>query len=410
MPTKSKSKGDKPFEANTNGIFSGAFDTLTKGERWSAKAELYVEKGSGKVRQAGAAQVEGEFVRKFKKICEQDLFAFLDGVLNYWFLQPELHRPVCEWLTTIPPRRKLLLMPRNHGKSTIVGRGIPLHALIQPKDSNIYYPGHPGTHLRLVLAGETEARAIDHLRVIKSALADNVLLRALWPHACWDNPRKQAPTWSDTVIICPRDVEFAEPTIRGIGVGGAITGSHPNMLIKDDLTTEKAANEPSTMAKAIEWHMDSRALFANPDKDLEFITGTRWAAFDLPGYVQDNDPTVEFNKDWRAVVNRDGKIIYPFKYGFEGALQQLQTEHGVKFPFLFMNEISGKDTTDFMISDLRDYVLSGGVIKFQENMQDEELRLAVGKSEPDVQLERGMDLYTALNVGNMEYLRNTRSL
>lgn len=407
MPKKPKSSDAPPI---TRGIYSDAFKEIANGERWSARAELVVEKKSGKVRQAGSARPEGDFVRKFKRICENDLFAFLDGVLNYWFLQPELHRPVCEWLTTIPPRRKMLLMPRNHGKSTIVGRGIPLHALIQPKETNIYYPGQPGSHLRLVLAGETEARAIDHLRVIKSALSDNVLLRALWPSACWDNPRKQAPTWSDTVIICPRDTEFAEPTIRGIGVGGAITGSHPNMLVKDDLTTEKAANEPSTMAKAIEWHMDSRALFANPDKDLEFITGTRWAAFDLPGYIQENDATVEFNQKWRRVIDEDNRIIYPFKYGFPGAVQQLMNEHGVKFTFLFLNEIAGKDTTDFLISDLRDYDLQNGVIRFQENHLDEELRLAVGKKEPEVKLTRGMDLYTALSVGNLEYLRNTRSL
>lgn len=380
-----------------------------RGNKWRERAELVIEKKTGRVRQAGAAQAEGAFVQAFRHTAERDLYAFCRGVLNYFFLQPELHKPVCDWLTRVPPYRKMLLMPRNHCKTTIVAQGIPLHAMIQSKEANIYYAGMPGTHLRLVLAGETEEMAVRNLRVIKMALENNALLRALWPQVVWENPRKQAPKWSDDSIIIPRDTNFPEPTVRSIGVGGAVTGLHPIMLIKDDLTTQKAANEPSTMSKAIEWHSDSRALFANPDRDLEFITGTRWAQFDLPGYIQEQDKTVEVNTEWRRVV-QDGKILYPFKYGFDGAVEQLQKEHGVKFNMLFMNEASGDGLTDFVLSDLREYALGGGVIRFDEDERDEVLRGAMNEPAEEPVTPRGMDLYTALNVGNLQFLRNTRSL
>lgn len=377
---------------------------------WLKRAELVIERKSGRVRQAGASQAEGAFVQGFKLQCERSLYAFLDGVMNYWFLEPILHKPVCDWLTTTPPYRKMLLMPRNHGKSTIVGRGIPIHALIQPQHGNIYFPGEPGTHLRLVMAGETEERAKEHMRVVKAALENNVLLRALWPHVCWDNPRKQAPRWSETAIIVPRDTEFPESTIVAIGVGGAITGYHPNMLIKDDLTTERAANEPPTMQKAIEWHLDSRALFEDPEKNIEFITGTRWAAYDLPGFIQENDKTVEVNKEWRQVVNADGKVIYPWKYGYPGAVEQLQKEHGVKFSLLYMNEVSGEGLTDFLLSDLREYELRGTTLHFDEDERDIMLGQSMNAPEAEAKLARGMDFYTAMSVGNLKYLRNTRSL
>lgn len=379
-------------------------------DSWKHRAELVVERKSGKVRQAGAAQAQGQFVQLFKTTCERSLYAFLDGVMNFYFLNPTLHGDVCNWLTTFPPRRKLLLMPRNHGKTTIM-RGLPLHAMIQPAMTNIYYPGMPGAYLRLVLAGETEEMAVRNMRVIKSHLESNLLLRALWPHIAWDNPRRQSKKWSDDAIIIPRDTEFAEPTIRAIGVGGAVTGMHPIMLIKDDLTTQKAANEPPTMAKAIEWHQDSRALFANPETDLEFITATYWAAFDLPNYVQTNDPTVEVNTDWRKVVV-DGKALWPGgPYDYEGAIVQLQKEHGVKFSLLYMNEVAGTDLTDFLLSDLRHYDLKNGVISFRETEQDIGLADAVNApSQKEIAAPRGMDLYTALSMENMEYLRNTRSL
>jgi len=378
-------------------------------ERLRRKTELVVDRRTGRVRQAGASEPEGQFVQMFKRQCESSLYTFLDGVLNYWFMDPELHKPVCDWLTTTPPYRKMLLMPRNHGKTAMVAQGLPLHAMIQPRGRNIYFSGEPGSHLRLVLAGETEEMAVRNLRVIKGALENNVLLRALWPHVVWDNPRRQSAKWSDDAIIIPRDTNFPEPTIRAIGVGGAVTGLHPNMLIKDDLTTQKAANEPPTMQKAIEWHLDSRALFANPDTDLEFITGTKWAAYDLPGYIMDSDPTVQVNVEWRKVVS-DGKVLWPFKYGYDGAIAQLQKEHGTKFPLLFMNEVSGSDLTDFLVSDLREYEIVNGAVRFEENEFDVGLDKAVNEPARKAESVRGVDLYTALSVGNLDYLRNTRSL
>lgn len=383
-------------------------DDIDAGEHFK-RAELVVEQKSGRVRQAGADQAEGKLVLQFKARCETSLYCFLDGVLNYYWLYAPLHKPVCEWLTRRPPYRKMLLMPRNHCKSTIVGRGIPLHVMIQSLEKNIYFPGEPGANLRCVMAGETEARSVGHLRVIKGALENNVLLRALWPHIVWENPRRQSSKWSDTEIIIPRDRNFPEPTITGIGVGGAITGMHPNMLLKDDLTTERAANEPPTMQKAIEWHLDSRALFENPEENLEYITATYWAAYDLPNFIEQNDKTVEANTDWRAVV-KDGEVIYPTKYGYPGAVQQLQAEHGNKFPLLFMNTVTGSDLTDFNLADVRWYEKKGDVIRFTEDERDIALDESLQGPEPErPEDNRGLSIYEALDLGKLEHLRRCRA-
>lgn len=371
------------------------------------RAELVVEKRSGRVRQAGASSAEGKFVVEFKERCEKSLFCFLVGVLNYYFLHPVLHREVCEWLTRVPPYRKMLLMPRGHGKSTIVGRGIPLHAMIQPKDSNLYFEGEPGAHLRLLMIGETEKLSIAHMRVIKSALESNVLLRALWPHLAWANPHRDAKKWSDTEIIIPRDTEFAEPTILATGVGGAVTGLHPNMQIKDDLTTLTAANEPPTMQKAIEYHQDSRALFATPERDIEFITATYWAAYDLPNFVEQNDPTVEVNTDWRQIVT-DGQILWPGgPYDFPGAIERLQQQHQTKFTLLYMNTVAGSNLTDFSLADLRYYEVKGDKLQFNEDDRDLTLNEAIN---PTPEAPKGwMPLHEGLDMEKIQYLRKCRS-
>jgi hypothetical protein len=162
-----------------------------------------------------------------------------------------------------------------------------------------------------------------------------------------------------------------------IGVGGAITGAHPSVVIKDDLVTLEAANSPTVMQTAIEWHIASRALTNRPDC-LEFTIGTRWHAADLYAYMQENDASVE----WiiRAIVE-DGKPIYPeFSFG-EGdqkrvygfsvpKIAQLQREFGVLFPLIYMNSAADPSLVDFAASDLREYEIVGGEIVFREDESD----------------------------------------
>jgi hypothetical protein len=369
------------------------------------QAELIIDR-SGRVRQAGASTAEGNFVIEFKERCEQSLYCFLSGVLNKYFLHPVFHKNVCEWLTGFPPYRKLLLMPRNHGKTVIVEQGIPLHAMIQPTDGNRYFEGIPGSHLRLLLIGETMDLAVRNVRVIRTALESNMLLRALWPHVAWDNARKQSKKWSDSALIIPRDTEFAEPTVLAIGVGGAVTGLHPNMQIKGDLTTQTAANEPPTMQKAIEYHQDSRALFANPERDIEFITATYWAAYDLPNFIEQNDPTVEVNTEWRQIVS-DGNLLWPQgPYDYEGAIAQLQHVHGTKFPLLYMNTVAGSELCDFSLADVRYYDLAGDKLVFNEDDRDEEIIAAREHTEGP---KGWVPLQEGLSMQKVAYLRKCRA-
>ena len=368
-------------------------------------AELIVDR-NGRARQAGAATAEGQFVLDFRTRCEQSLFCFLTGVLNYYFLHPVFHKAVCEWLLHTPPYRKMLLMPRNHGKTTIAEHGVPLHAMIQPTHANCYFPGEPGSHVRLLMIGETMDLAVRNVRVIRTALESNMLLRALWPHIAWDNPRKQSKKWSDSALIIPRDTEYAEPTVLAIGVGGAVTGLHPNMQIKGDLTTQTAANEPSTMQKAIEYHQDSRALFANPERDIEFITATYWAAYNLPNFIEQNDPTVEVNTEWRQIVT-NGELLWPGgPYDYPGAIEQLQHIHGTKFPLLYMNTVAGSELCDFTLADLRYYDLAGDRITFTEDDRDVRTSAAVEHAEAP----RGwVPLNEGLSMQKVAYLRKCRA-
>lgn len=309
---------------------------------------------NGQVRQAGAVALDGETVRRQKSVAERSLYAFTSGILGRRYLYPPLHVPLCSWLQKRPPYRKLLLLPREHAKTSIVSHGLPCHIVIQPETANIYYPGRPGTDIRITLTCETADRAEKHLRVIETIFETNQLFRAFWPEVVWTNPKAQSKKWNQQEMIVPRRTEYPEPTIQAIGVGGAITGARVDCMIEDDLVTLEAANSPAVMQGAIEWHTASRALY-EADWTLEFCIGTKWAVHDLYAHILENDPSVE--PMVREVIE-DNQPIYPTKFSLEPAdgkhhIAQLKREFGVLFPLLYQNRATDPELTDFDPDDMR---------------------------------------------------------
>lgn len=360
--------------------------------------ELVVESRTGKIRQAGA-DTRGAWVEDFKRDCERSLFKFCVGVLGRKYLTPALHKPLCDDLQRVPPHRKLRLYPREHCKTTIVGQGLPLHLIIQPADSNMYFPGMAGTDTRLLLSGETEALASRNLRVIRNVAESNNIFRGLWPHCAWSNqrtPRSEGKAWNDLELVFPRAAEFPEATITARGVGGAITGMHPNVLVKDDLISFEARNSEAAMSTAIEWHKASRGLIEGNDRALEFIIGTRWAVFDLYSYIIDHDPLM--NVEVRGAIE-DGAVIYPEAFSLD-KLDRLRKEFGNLYPLLYLNTPVGAGVTDFDTAELRQYTIHGRKITFTEDLRDireaaepdepQEAPVGVATSEDDPFLSRRM--------------------
>lgn len=333
--------------------------------------EVVIDKRTGRPRQAGATTAEGQFIAKIRQNSEKSLHFFAKAIMGRDYLTKSLHLGVADWLQACPPFRKLLLMPREHAKTSIVSHCLPIHLLIQPKDANIYFPGLSGRENRILLAGETERMAAKNLSVVAAAFEGNELLRTFWPHVCWEKPRAQARRWNSLELDIPRDTAWPDPSVRAIGVGGAITGARPTVLIKDDLISVEAANSEIVMQTAIDWHRTSRALMEEYEHDtglqaLEFIIGTRWAVFDLYQAIMDDDPTVEVLI--RRIIEHD-KPIWPERIN-QRFIDQKKKEYGTLFWLLYMNSPTSSELVDFDIDRVRPYTLVGDTITFDETEDD----------------------------------------
>ena len=325
-----------------------------------------VVQSNGQARQAGSDLAEGTFVKLFKKRAESSLFIFAKGVLRKFWLYPPLHLPVCNWLQG-KDKRLLLLMPREHSKTAIISHSLPIHIHIQSKEENLYFPGRDGSSIRILLAGETASKAQDNLQVIRLHYESNELLRALWPERVWENARRESPAWNNEKIILPREEIFADPSIRTSGIGVAITGSRTDAQIKDDLTTFDAANSPTIMNAAIEWHRASGALQQSRGGSREWLLGTHWATFDLYTWIMAQEPDVKTLV--RSIVE-DGKIILPVDHDWEG-IERMKKKYGPLYQLMYMNNPFDPELTDFAESDLREYTVNeGGKFTLGEDHRD----------------------------------------
>jgi hypothetical protein len=252
------------------------------------------------------------------------------------------------------------------------------------------------------MAGETAARAEGNLKTVRLIMENNDLFRGLWPEIVWDNPRKQGATWNDHALTLPRNEDYPDPSLRAMGVGGAITGARHDVQIKDDLVAEAAANSEVVMHGAIEWHTNSRALLDDPDRSLEFIIGTRWAVHDLYSHILEVDPSV--STVVRSIVE-DGVCIYPEVFTLE-TVERLKKEFKSMFPLLYMNNVGDPDLIDFPLEDLRLFTIRDGVCYYNGDLRDTTMENAMVNQGIDYILPPGSRFDNDAQAGLAERLRD----
>jgi len=289
-----------------------------------------------------------EFIKLERFKCQKSLFYFARAILGFRKLTPHLHKTVCDFIQDPRKKRKLLLLPRGHYKSTIATIAYPLWLLIQedirsvavngsldnPERAELFRLKHPepGRNLTILIANETATGAQHFLDAIKSIIETNQLFQLLFPELVpqWTRPMKR---WNQQEMLVPRTISRPEATIETIGVGGAVQGRHYRVQIHDDLIGNNAMNSDAIMRLTKEWLIYSESLFVNPTTDLHIIVGTRWAR---------NDIYADIKKDERYSVLEipaivDDKPIFPEEFSME-FFEAIRAKDPYYFRSQYMND------------------------------------------------------------------------
>jgi hypothetical protein len=306
----------------------------------------------------------------------KDLYFFNNIILGYGDkvpMRPRTHYLMCRFLernTGIEqidsaPIQKLLV-PREVGKSTLGTQGRTIQLLCRNPNTSI------------LICNEKQDNANEFLASIKWQFENNELFRALYPEIIPEDTN--AIRWRTDSIHIKRDTGRKEPSVFTVGVGGTVTGMHPDGIIVDDMISREAAENARVgsrhiMEQANRWtHTLDPLLNTNFDDPFPWILfiGTRWWYNDCYdhideawGYGQQQRNfrvTVTFPEDGTkhsttlsrvgdlAIFKRsaieEGRSIFPEKWDLE-ELAKKRLRDPVFFACNYQNEPTDDVTADF---------------------------------------------------------------
>lgn len=373
-------------------------------------AEIVLSK-NGLPHQAGTLGESTAYISLIRQLAEQSLYYFSKVFMGGNILRPQPHGQFCAIIQTTPPRRKLLLAPRDHLKTTI-SKSLCLHVLIQPNNANIYFPAGmgllshtTGTSTRVLLASKASNLSTEKLIFIKTWCETHArFLHAMWPEVFWEHPAKQAAAWNNESLLFPRRDIFDQNTIEVTGVGGTITGQRFNILLHDDLIDEKDRYSPTTMERAYNWFISTRSLMDKQETSLELVLGTHWAnndlytrlirdGLDLQVYkfsalydAQTGQPFMDVPKD-QPIDTLPPHILplWPERYS-RASLESLRRNAlraGKQDIFIlnYFNNPLASGIVDFDISQFRFFTLEGDCAEFDPDPRDAYLQNDYGMGE-----------------------------
>ncbi len=172
------------------------------------------------------------------------------------------------------PDGHLDLWGRFHYKSTIITfAGIIQEVLIDPD-------------ITVCIFSHTKDIAQKFLGQIKTELENNEELRTVYNDVLYWSPRKEAQKWSEADgIIVKRSSNPKEATIEAHGlVDGQPTSRHYNLMVFDDIVTEKSVTGPEMIRKTTTSFENADNL-STSEGSRKQVAGTRWSYGDTYGIM-----------------------------------------------------------------------------------------------------------------------------
>ena len=221
-----------------------------------------------------------------KEQCQQSLWFLCTQFLKYpdWDL---VHDDLERFLRR-PARKKALLMPRGHLKTTFTTISYPIKAIIQ------------NPNIRILIANQVWDISRSFLREIKQQLESSQLkyIFGEFVSAKWNE---------DEIIVKQRTKPLKEPTIKTAGIETEQTGGHYDLIILDDLTGLNNSQTPEMREKTKRFRRSMINLL--DPKGMLIEIGTRWHLDDTFSVILEKEMRYYDVMVRRIIEN--GRLIFP---------------------------------------------------------------------------------------------------
>ena len=186
--------------------------------------------------------------------------------LGIWKLHDEFYR----FMEDSSIKRLLIIAPRNHGKSEIFGHVLPIWA---------YLNNH---NTRCLVVSKAADQAKKTLALIKQDFEKNKkIIQDL-------GDLKDVP-WKEDKIYLKRGsgISLKDPSFEAVGVLGAITGAHFDLIIADDVIDDENVKTQKRRDSVYTWFKKTVEPLLEPN-DKIYVVGTRKHYKDLYQNILDN--------------------------------------------------------------------------------------------------------------------------
>jgi hypothetical protein len=282
--------------------------------------------------------------QRLKKIAlegRDDLYFFCRTVLGNDKMRPKPHKELSTFVKSSDARKKLILMPRGSFKSTMVTVGYTLQKLVRDPDQ------------RVLIASETQSKAIKFVKEIKGHIEGNAKFQGLYGD--W---RNKGNTWKENeFIIKPRRAIKKEPSVMAgsLEKGSAGVGLHFDTIVIDDPVSMSTINSQDQIQKTIDFYKLLLSIL-EPDGEL-IVIGTRWGAYELYGWLMDQENPESQNVDvfHRSAEDGEGNLLMPEVLTREFLDEMKQTQGSYIYECQYQNKITNRELATFKQEDIQLY-------------------------------------------------------
>ena len=319
---------------------------------------------------------EAQRLKKIANRGRNDLYYFCKEILGNDKMRDKPHKEAADFLEKSDKRKKLILMPRGSFKSTEVTVGYSLQKLVKNPDT------------RVLIASETQSKAIKFVSEIKGHIQENPKFRALYGD--WVN---KGNIWkANEFVIKPRRAIKKEPSVMAgsLEKGSAGVGMHFDCIILDDPVSMSNINSQEQLQKTIDFYKLLLSIL-EPDGEL-IVIGTRWGAYELYGWLMDPSEPETQNVDvfHRAAEDDDGNLLMPEVLNREFLDEMRVTQGEFIYQCQYQNKITNRDLSTFRQEDIKLYTETPkGLIWFMT-------------VDPAISLKAGAD-YTGIMINGVDY-------
>lgn len=238
------------------------------------------------------------------------------------------------------PDGYLDLWSRGHYKSScITFAGIIQELLIDPE-------------ITVGIFSNTKDISRVFLSQIKEELELNEKLIAYFPDVLYQNPRKEAKSWSvDGGIVVKRKSNPKEATVEAHGLIDAMpTGRHFKLLVYDDVITEKNVTNPDQIKKTTE-RIELSDNLGSGDGTRKQFTGTRYHFADTYGVLIEQGSVIPRIYPATEDGTLNGKPVFLSQEAWDKKKRDQRTQIAAQ---MLQNPLAGKENT-FLAAWLRPF-------------------------------------------------------